>query len=72
MTSTEARAELLNIAAELLHHPALPPTFIEDWKLPKSTTRKVCRTIIEAADRTDAQCKRWALRLRAIYYAIKP
>lgn len=63
--------DALNLAAEMLNSPAMPSSFIEDWNLPKSTPRKVCRKIIEAADRADAQCKQWAMRLRIIYDALR-
>ena len=70
-TTESARRDILKIAAELLHHPALPSTFIEDWSLPKSTPRKTCRKIIASADAVDEQCKRWAVRLRAVYDSLK-
>jgi len=66
-----ARSEIIKIAAEMLHHPALPSSFIEDWDLPKSTPLKTCRKIIDAADKVDEQCKRWAVRLRSVFDSLQ-
>ena len=62
----DGRTELLKLAGEMVAGVGMPSTFLEDWKLPKTTPRRACRQIRDAADKADEQCKRWAVRLRGI------
>lgn len=60
------RSALLKLAAEMVRCNGMPSPYIEDWNLAKTTPLRTMRQIRDAADKAEKQCKRWAVRLRAI------
>lgn len=60
----EHRAALIEISNEMVCGAGMPS--IEDWDLTISTPLKTRRQIHSAVKRANAQCKDWAVRIRAI------
>lgn len=57
---------LIKIAAEMVRGQDMPAEFVEDWKLPKTTSGKTKREIESAAKMARAQCCEWAGKIMSV------
>ena len=57
---------LIRLAAQMARKEGMPPVFIEDWQLPKTTPVKTQRMINEKSCKAHDQCGMWACELRII------
>jgi hypothetical protein len=54
------------MAADMLMTGEMPPDDVSDWGFSKSTTLRDKVRVIGYARRSREQCRKWAIRLRAI------
>lgn len=58
------RHDVLRIAADLDACKGMPSLYLSDWRLPKTTTQKVARKIMQAANKAHEKCELIASKLR--------
>jgi len=61
--SPEQRSALIKLAGEMVRCKDMPPYFVSDWDLPKTTPVKVRREINAVSKIAHDQCRDWAKRL---------
>lgn len=66
----EQRSALIKIAGELVRCEDMPPYFVADWELPKSTPTGARRKIREASQAAHTKCKELATRIVAVVDAM--
>ena len=66
----EQRSALIKIAGELVRCEHMPPYFVADWELPKSTPIGARRKIREASQLAHANCTELATRTVSVVDAM--
>jgi len=65
MTESE-KSKLIQLAAEMVHGKGMPPEFVVDWNLPKTTPITTRREIHRRTNEARNQCCGWSQRIMAI------
>ncbi len=60
------KSQLIKLAAEMALGKDMPPEFIEDWSLPKSTSQRTKREILIASMIARLMCRDWSKQIMSV------
>ena len=63
MTDDERQSILIKLAAEIVRGEGMPPEWVGDWDIPKTTPRSARREIQRATLDAREQCRAWSRRI---------
>jgi hypothetical protein len=66
VTNEEIKSELIKLAAECFRMDRMPPLFVTDWKLPKSTPKRARDEIQGHMAQVKLTSNGWGRRLKAL------
>jgi hypothetical protein len=66
MTNDELRSELLKLAAACIRGDMMPPEFVDDWDLPRSTPIRARNEIKKHMAQTRLVANGWGRRLKQL------
>ena len=71
MNDEQTKSRLIQLAAEMVHGKGMPPEFVTDWELPKTTPVTAKREILRATKEARDKCREWSRRIMEIVDAGK-
>lgn len=62
----QARSLLIKVAAEMFRGEGMPPQFLEDWELPKTTPVSVKKRLISKSNDAHRKAFAWGQSLKSV------
>jgi hypothetical protein len=66
MNQEQKKSRLIKLASEMVLCRGMPPEFVTDWDLPKTTPVTAKREILRATKEAHDKCREWSRRIMEI------